>query len=264
MSLNYYKTGSRNLLEIKICQDELHAYKDHLHEELSIGLVERGATNLNVNGKDYYIKAKEAIIIYPFVTHRCQPIDLNNWQFTMIFISENLYRDILDLNKTRVIGIKKLNNEDYQRINTILDTIKGNISTMEKEEKIISMLADIFINCEINIDLITDRQLKEIKDYIKTNFLEQLKLEEMEKTLGLNKFRIIRSFKNSCNTTPAAYQLQLRVNYGKHLIEENSNLAEVALTSGFYDQAHFTKEFKKAYGITPKQYLNSIQKCTPS
>ncbi|KZL92450.1 AraC family transcriptional regulator [Clostridium magnum] len=260
MSIWYYKIGSCKLLEIKKCQNELQAYKDHLHEELSIGFIEKGATNLKVNGKEYYIKAGEAIVIYPFVSHICQPIDLANWKFTMIYINKDFYKDILeDLNKSHFMGIKKLNDEDYRKINYMIDTMKGNESLIEKEEKIVSVLADIFINCDINIELVKDKQLEEIRKYIEINFLEQLKLDDIVMHFGLNKFGIIRSFKNRYNATPAAYQLQLRVNYAKHLIEENPNLVQVALNSGFYDQAHFTKEFKRAYGLTPKQYLKSIK-----
>jgi AraC-type DNA-binding domain-containing proteins len=260
MSICYYKIEGCNLLEIKKCQNELQAYKDHLHEELSIGFIQKGATNLNVNGKEYYIKAKEATVIYPFASHICQPVDLTNWEFTMIYINKDFYKNILDgMDEAHFMGIKKLNDEEYKKVNDMIATIKGNETLIEKEEKIISVLVDIFINCDINIDVVKDKQIEEIRKYIEINFLEQLKLDDIEMHFGLNKFGIIRSFKNRYNTTPAAYQLQLRVNYAKHLIMENRNLVQVALNSGFYDQAHFTKEFKKAYAITPKQYLKSIK-----
>jgi len=111
----------------------------------------------------------------------------------------------------------------------------------------------------VNIEVVKDVELEEIRAYIEKNFLEQLKLEDLEKHFGFNKFRIIRNFKNKYNATPVAYQLQLKVNYAKHLINKNINLTEVALNAGFYDQAHFTNEFRKAYGITPKQYMNMCQ-----
>jgi len=257
MSLNYFKIGTSNLLEIKTCQDELHAYKDHLHEELSIGFIERGATNVNVNGKDYYIKAKEAIVIYPFVSHKCQPVDLKNWEFTMLYINENFYKGMLDgYNENHFLGVKKLEDEDYKKVKQMISTIKSNQGLLEKEEAIVEMLTEIFIHCDVNVETLKDGWLKEIREYIEGNFLEQLKLDDLEKHFGFNKFRIIRSFKNKYNVSPGAYQLQLKVNHAKHLISKNKDLVEVALNAGFYDQAHFTKEFRKAYGITPKQYRN--------
>lgn len=257
MSLNYFKIGESNLLEIKICKDELHAYKDHLHEELSIGFIERGATNVNVNGKDYYIKEKEAIVIYPFVSHKCQPVDLNNWEFTMIYINKNFYSGIFNsLKEKHLLGIRKLENEEYKKVKQMISMIKSDQGLAEKEEAIVEVLNEIFIHLDVNIEIVKDAGLEEIKTYIEKNFLEQLKLDDLEKHFGFNKFRIIRSFKNKYNVTPMTFQLELKVNYAKHLISQKKDLAEVALNAGFYDQAHFSKEFRKAYGITPKQYMN--------
>src|SRR5665648_646569 len=77
--------------------------------------------NVNVNGKDYYIKEKEAIVIYPFVSHKCQPVDLNNWQFIMIYINENFYSGILNgFNEKRSLGIRKLEDEDYKKVKQMI------------------------------------------------------------------------------------------------------------------------------------------------
>jgi len=46
----YYKSDDFNMVEIKTCSNDVHAYKDHLHEELSVGYIEEGASILNVNG----------------------------------------------------------------------------------------------------------------------------------------------------------------------------------------------------------------------
>jgi AraC-like DNA-binding protein len=39
------------------------------------------------------------------------------------------------------------------------------------------------------------------------------------------------------------------------------SLAEIALRHGFFDQSHFHRNFKRAFGITPGQYRkgNSVQ-----
>lgn len=260
MSLNYFRIGTSNLLEYKVCQNELHAYKEHLHDELSIGIIERGSTHLKINKNNHYIKTKEAVVIYPFVSHQCQPVDLNNWKFSMIYINEYFYRDMLNrCGKNDFLGIKKLGDDDYLKVKRMIQTIKDNGSLAEKEETIIETLADILNPCDWNSDIVKDERLQEIREYIERNFLEPFKLDDLEKHFGINKYRMIRSFKNKYNVSPLAYQLQLKINYAKHLIRKNQDLIEVALNAGFYDQAHFTKEFRKAYGVTPKQYMKMLK-----
>ena len=58
---------------------------------------------------------------------------------------------------------------------------------------------------------------------------------------------------------PIADIKNLRVEQAcKQLMDLNKSLSEIALNVGFCDQSYFTKEFKKAMGITPCQYRNKL------
>jgi AraC-like DNA-binding protein len=257
--IGYYREDSMDMIEIKTCCDNLHAYKSHLHQELSIGYIQRGATILEVNGKAYHIKAGEAVIIYPFVSHKCQPIDINNWQFTMVYIDNTFCEGIFDhLTTKNAIGVKKLENDEVKQIQHLTDILKSNVSSFDREIELTNILDGLFRKCDIDIQLQSNDRINLVKKYIEDHFLEILQLKDMEEAFSMNRFSLIRNFKSKLNTTPNAYQLQLKVDYGKCLLKMSSDIVDIALRAGFYDQAHFTREFKKAYGITPLQYYKSI------
>ncbi|MGE5677364.1 MAG: AraC family transcriptional regulator [Pseudomonadota bacterium] len=257
--IDYHKSQVYDMLEVKTCTDDLHSYRDHLHQELSIGFIEKGATWLKVNGKDYYIEEKEAIIIYPFVSHKCQPVDIENWEFTMIYIDSGFCSEIIDINdKKHAIGIKKLGDEEFERIRKLAHFLKSDESSFSKEIELISTLLEILDTCDIDIKLESDEKLNRVKEYIEAHFLEAIQLKDMENEFDINRFVLIRSFGNKFNTTPNAYQLQLKVNYARQLLKGCGSMADIAVAAGFYDQAHFTREFKKAYGVTPLQYYKDI------
>ncbi|AKL97315.1 transcription regulator AraC family [Clostridium aceticum] len=257
--IHYYRTDAWNMIEVKTCANDMHAYKDHLHQELSIGYIEKGATKLYVSGKNYDIGAGEAVIMYPYVSHRCQPLDINEWQFTMIYIENEFCKGIFDdLEEKHSIGIKKLGEQEFNQIRYLADVLKSDVSGFHKEVELISTLIQLFSTCDVGIKLESVGKINEIKTYIEGHYLQHLNLKDMEKHFSINKFALIRGFKNKFNTTPSAYQLQLKINYGKYLLKSSNNIADIALKSGFYDQAHFTKEFKKAYGVTPLQYYKSL------
>lgn len=258
--VEYYRSEAFSIHEIKTCMNDLHAYKDHLHQELSIGYIDKGESILNISGVDYNIKAGEAVIIYPYVSHKCQPIDSNNWEFTMIYIESKFYEGvILNLDNTNSIGIKKFGDYEFNQIKKLSAVLKSNISGFDKEIELVNTLIQLFTTCDINIQLQTSKKIEPIKTFIEEHFLEVMTLKDLEDKFGVNKFALIRSFKNEFNTTPNAYQLQLKANYAKQLLISSDNITDIALQSGFYDQAHFTKEFKKAYGITPLQYQRALK-----
>gem|GEM_PF-250410 len=258
--INYHKSQFYNMIEVKTCYDDLHSYKDHLHQELSIGCIEKGSTHLDVNGKDYLISEHEAVIIYPFVSHRCRPVDINNWEFTMIYIDGKFCREILEsLGASHSIGIKRLGDEEFEKILRLSSFLKSDENRFSKETELVSTLIEVFDCCDIDIKLENDEKINSIKEYLEKNFLEEIELQDMEEMFGLNKFVLIRSFRKRFNTTPSAYQLQLKVNYARQLLKCKDDLADIAVCAGFYDQPHFTREFKKAYGVTPMQYCRDIK-----
>jgi len=95
------------------------------------------------------------------------------------------------------------------------------------------------------------------------NYLEQfpermISIEQLSQSVFISKYHFIREFKKSVGLTPHRFQIQNRIRKAQHLLAENSNIAEVALAKGFYDQSHFIKCFKKIVGVTPLEYLLAI------
>lgn len=102
-------------------------------------------------------------------------------------------------------------------------------------------------------------QLREIIEYIHGNLADELSLTDLAETLNLSAFHFARLFKSSLGLSPHQYVLQNRVERAKKLITatKDSSLTEVALQTGFYDQTHFGKAFKRVVGVSPKAFSQS-------
>ena len=61
-------------------------------------------------------------------------------------------------------------------------------------------------------------------------------------------------------TTPAAFHLQCRVAQAKELMSKGADVLDACTALGFYDQAHFIREFKKMYGVTPGKYAGQLMR----
>lgn len=103
-------------------------------------------------------------------------------------------------------------------------------------------------------------QLREVIEYIHTYLGSELSLTELASQLKLSPFHFSRLFKQSLGLSPHKYVLQNRIERAKKLITASRNLplSDIALQTGFYDQTHFGKAFKKYVGVSPKTFLRQV------
>jgi len=77
---------------------------------------------------------------------------------------------------------------------------------------------------------------------------------ELEGVTGLSRYDLARQFRAVTGTSPYRYGLMRRLGRARVEIARGRPLVEVALETGFADQAHFTRMFVAAFGITPGGY----------
>lgn len=94
--------------------------------------------------------------------------------------------------------------------------------------------------------------------YINENFLKQIKLKDIADAVGYNRNYVSRFFNKYFGSNINSYINNLRINDARWLIEnENYNIAEVALHSGFDCVRTFNRVFKREMGISPTQYIEN-------
>jgi AraC-like DNA-binding protein len=78
--------------------------------------------------------------------------------------------------------------------------------------------------------------------------------DELEAVSGLTRFDLARQFRAVLGTSPYRYSLLRRLDAARDLLDGTQPLADIALGTGFVDQAHFTRMFTAANGISPGRY----------
>jgi AraC-like DNA-binding protein len=98
------------------------------------------------------------------------------------------------------------------------------------------------------------RQLRELLDEHVTG---QVSLARAAVMLDRSVPHLVRSFTRRYGVSPYAYVVGRRIDAARRLLLEGARPAEVATAVGFYDQAHFTRHFKKHTSATPARYARS-------
>lgn len=92
-------------------------------------------------------------------------------------------------------------------------------------------------------------------DYIHANLAGNVRLEDMAAAARMSVFHFSRTFRKATGTGPHRYLVQARVETVRTLLlAGDQSLAAIADETGFSDQSHMSKVFKKFTGISPKAY----------
>lgn len=106
----------------------------------------------------------------------------------------------------------------------------------------------------VNEDNKSDR-LAEVFKYVKSNYKEEISLDEISKIANLTPTSFCRMFKAKTKKPFVEYLNEIRVaNACKYLIETDLGISEIAYECGYKTASNFNKLFKKLIGTTPKEY----------
>lgn len=98
------------------------------------------------------------------------------------------------------------------------------------------------------------------RDYLQDHYANEVSLDQLAAIAGLSRFHFCRLFRQSVGLSPNVYQNQLRIQQAKKLLLAGHPITEVSEVTGFYDQSHFSKHFKRLVGVTPKHYAGPTVK----
>ena len=97
--------------------------------------------------------------------------------------------------------------------------------------------------------------VKRAAKFLAENLSDRIDMRRLTAVSGFGARNLIRGFKTFFKLTPAEYLRSQRIATARQRLAETSEpIARVASDVGFYDQAHFCHEFKKATGCSPREY----------
>ncbi|HAJ60710.1 MAG TPA: AraC family transcriptional regulator [Cyanobacteria bacterium UBA8543] len=102
-------------------------------------------------------------------------------------------------------------------------------------------------------------KLNQLKEFIEEHLDEDLTIADMAAVVHMSPFHFARAFKTATTQPPHRYVTLRRMERAKMLLAVTRlPVAEVAYRVGFSNQSHFSAQFRKATGTTPKGYRDSL------
>ena len=108
-----------------------------------------------------------------------------------------------------------------------------------------------------------DFYIQEAVTYMEHHYQLELTVEEIADACKLNRSYFSKLFKASMGCPPQEFLIRLRLSKAAELICNSSDsIGSIAAACGYPNQLHFSRAFKKRYGVSPREWRN--QRRTPT
>ena len=247
-----------------------YAFARHTHEGFGIAIVESGAMAFEYRGETCIAPAGSVVITLPGEVHTGQALLETGWTYrTLLPATDWLQRAASELTErshgtpyfsSPVIHDRSLNHH----LISLHKTLETSPSSLERESQFLWSMAQLVRNYAsdrpspkaINQE---HRAVRQIRDYLVTHHATNISLDELASQVDLPPLRLLRTFRKQIGLPPHAYLNQVRVQQAKRLLVAGWSIADAAIETGFSDQSHLHRHFKRMVGVTPGQYARGCQ-----
>ncbi|AXK48307.1 AraC family transcriptional regulator [Aliarcobacter trophiarum LMG 25534] len=252
-----FKNLKLDFIELRYVEDIKDCVKMHIHEELTITAIKKGSLNLIFNDTCIELKPNEITIINSQVPHSATTNEKSKDGYVLYLKKEYLQKlDFNFLSAFELIKNKNIYKSFIKLSDCLLDT---KVSLIEKEEELY-LFCFTFFSFEQTQQNYKEESIlaMKIKRYLDENYLEELILDELALKFDLTVVHLIRVFKKEFGLPIHSYILNKKVHLAKELLVSNISISQIAQNSGFFDQSHLNRSFKRIFQITPKAYQKNI------
>ena len=244
-------------------QNVLEPFPDHFHDYYLIGFNEKGARELTCGGQKYITTEGDLFTLNPHEPHGCRSYDGKPFSYRGIGVLPDVMRAAMrEITGQAILPRFRERILSQSELACSLRDLHAMIVQEDKEfrkEEIFLMLLGQLLRDNAGETLLPDAY-KDESDigaacaYLEEHSGEPVSLDQLGEVAGLSKYYLLRSFTKQKGISPYRYLETIRIAKARKLLERNVPMIEVALQTGFADQSHFSRFFKRLIGVTPRQY----------
>jgi AraC-like DNA-binding protein len=238
------------------------AYQKHRHDTYAVGVTDSGVQVFDYRGSSHASTPGQVIVLYPDEVHDGRAGTSEGFGYRIVYVEPSVLLE----------AIRDLGGRPYPlpfaggpvSTNAILshaiaEAFRASLEPLAADSLIVN-LAEGLLAAEQggvrpavsrHVDVLAIERARQFLDAERTRVVRSTELESIT---GLTRYDLSRQFRIMLGTSPYRYLLMRRLEFAREQIHQERPLVEVACDAGFADQAHFTRAFKSAFGLTPARY----------
>jgi AraC-like DNA-binding protein len=238
------------------------AYRPHRHDTYGIALTLRGVQTFAYRGASHVSLPGNVVVLHPDELHDGNPGSAAGFGYRLLYVDPALvfaavralagHRAALPFVRQPVVTNPKLEA-------AIREAFRDDRDPLAIDDFIVRLAEGLLEADPSGAPARGPRRLDlgavaRARHYLDAAQDRVVRSAELECASGLSRYDLARQFRLIVGTSPYRYSLLRRLDAARGRLEARRPVVEVALEAGFADQAHFTRQFTAAFGITPARY----------
>jgi len=233
-------------------------YAPHRHDTYTIGITLNGVQSFDFRGKTRHSLPGQMVVLHPDELHDGRAGTDAAFRYRAINIAPETIQGILG---GKVLPFVKNGISTDKRLRKAIDQLLSDYTRALDWLEYHDALYDLAIALEAISGAAQGRKIvnyaaaNTARVYLNDNLQRNVSLEELEQVTRYDRWQLSRDFRLAFGTSPYRYMIMRKLNKARFLILSGDTFAAAAAECCFSDQSHFTRHFRKAYGLTPKVWM---------
>jgi len=271
--IKFWRVRDLRNLELLSARQE-RCFPRRIHDRFEISVIESGTERLCYRGNTYTAPAGSVVVISPGEAHAAHAADETGWSYRAFYPSASDVQDAASEALEGKVSTPSFSSpvihDQYlsrviRELHMLLESPNSALALETHASWAAFQLVSRHAHNPPPVAAVGNehRAVRLARDFIQQHYQENVSLVQLARLAGLSPFRLVRTFTKQIGLPPHAYLNQVRVNRAKQLLANGQPIALVAYETGFADQSHLTRHFKRLFGLTPGQYSMRQERSRP-
>ena len=245
------------------CGPEYYTTRENLPSYL-IKLCVSGEGTLDYDGQSYVIRPGNLFWIdCNKPQYYCTSPAVGHWRILWVHFygapCEAYYKLFLSQNDGRAVVHPSSDMAIRSTLDTLLKLYLEGGNTLQDDVQASAMLTQLMSHCIHAAGLHSANRLPnyviDARSYINLHYAERITLDDLSRSISINKFYLQKLFKRCIGLSPNEYLIHTRLTHAKQLLRTSTTpISQIAMDVGINNIGHFITLFKRYEGITPSAY----------
>ncbi|GGW45429.1 helix-turn-helix domain-containing protein [Streptomyces griseoloalbus] len=236
-----------------------YAYPMHVHDAWTLLIVDDGAVRYDLDRHEHGTPHDTVSLLPPHVPHNGSPATADGFRKRVLYLDgsrlgDDLIGAAVDRPDLRDPLLRLRVGQVHSALVRPGDELEAESRLTLVGERLRAHLRSRDVIGAPRRDPVLARRLRELLD---ERVVDGVTLEEAGALLSAHPAHLVRAFSGAYGIAPHQYLMSRRVGRARRLLLEGQSPSGVAVATGFYDQAHLTRHFRRLVGITPGRYRRS-------